>query len=105
MRTWTRLASGRHGRCERFAATQLNSNRQRVGPPPVKLPENQKYGLGVSTPRDMVTILEKLERGELVSADASHQMIAILKRCRDDSGIRRRLGAIPIANKTGALDA
>ena len=24
-----------------------------------KLPENQKYGLGVSTPRDMVTILEK----------------------------------------------
>ncbi len=26
-----------------------------------KLPENQKYGLGVSTPRDMVSILEKLE--------------------------------------------
>ena len=30
-----------------------------------KLPENEKYGLGVSTPRDMVTILEKLEHGEL----------------------------------------
>lgn len=29
-----------------------------------KLPENQKYGLGVSTPRDMVTILERLYRGE-----------------------------------------
>ena len=34
-----------------------------------KLPENQKYGLGMSTPRDMVTILEKLEHGEIVNAD------------------------------------
>src|ERR1700733_299755 len=31
------------------------------------LPENQKYGLGVSTPRDMATILERLERGEIVN--------------------------------------
>src|SRR5471030_576495 len=49
-----------------------------------KLPENQKYGLGVSTPRDM---------------------IAILKRCQDNTGIRRRMGDLPVANKTGALDA
>jgi beta-lactamase class A len=70
-----------------------------------KLPENQKYGLGVSTPRDMVAILEKLERGELVSPDASREMIAVLKRCQDASGIRRRLGDLPVANKTGALDA
>jgi beta-lactamase class A len=69
-----------------------------------KLPENQKYGLGVSTPRDMVTILERLHKGEIVSPDASREMIAIMKRCRDDSGIRRRLAAFPIANKTGALD-
>jgi beta-lactamase class A len=70
-----------------------------------KLPENQKYGLGVSTPRDMVTILEKLDRGQLVNAEASREMIAILRRCRDDYGIRRRLGGILVANKTGALDA
>jgi beta-lactamase class A len=70
-----------------------------------KLPENEKYGLGVSTPRDMVTILEKLERGELVSAEASKEMLAVMKRCRDDLGIRRHLYGIPIANKTGALDA
>src|SRR5215469_13207314 len=30
-----------------------------------RLPENKKYGLGVSTPRDMVTILERIERGQL----------------------------------------
>lgn len=70
-----------------------------------KLPENEKYGLGVSTPREMVTILEKLERGEIVNAEASREIIAIMKRCRDDSGIRRRFGDVPVANKTGALDA
>ena len=70
-----------------------------------KLPENEKYGLGVSTPRDMVTILEKLERGEIVNVEASREIIAIMKRCRDDSGIRRRVGGVPVANKTGALDA
>jgi beta-lactamase class A len=70
-----------------------------------KLPENQKYGLGVSTPRDMVTILERLHKGEIVSPDASREMIAVMKRCQDSSGIRRRLAAVPIVNKTGALDA
>jgi beta-lactamase class A len=70
-----------------------------------KLPENQKYGLGVSTPRDMVTILEKLDKGEIVNPEASREMLAIMKRCQDSSGIRRRLGGIPIANKTGSLDA
>lgn len=70
-----------------------------------KLPENERYGLGVSTPRDMVAILEKLERGEAVSAEASKEMLAVLKRCQDASGVRRRLSGMPIANKTGALDA
>ena len=70
-----------------------------------KMPENEKYGLGVSTPRDMVTILERLERGQLVSPEASREMLGIMKRCRDDSGIRRRLAGVTIANKTGSLDA
>jgi beta-lactamase class A len=70
-----------------------------------KVPENQKYGIGRSTPLDMVSILERLERGEIVSPEASREILAILKRCHDDTGVRRRLGDVPIANKTGALDA
>jgi beta-lactamase class A len=70
-----------------------------------KLPENQKYGLGVSTPRDMVTILEKLDRGEIVSPEASKEILSILKRCQDNTGVRRKLSGVSIANKTGALDA
>jgi hypothetical protein len=53
----------------------------------------------------MVAVLERLERGEAVSADASRHMLAVLKRCRDDSGIRRRMAGTPVANKTGSLDA
>ncbi len=70
-----------------------------------KLPENAKYGLGKSTPKDMVTILEKLDRGEIVSPEASKEMLAIMRRCQDDTGVRRKLGGYTIANKTGALDA
>jgi beta-lactamase class A/enterochelin esterase-like enzyme len=70
-----------------------------------KQPENEKYGLGVSTPRDMVMILKKLDRGEIVSPEASKEILAILKRCQDGNGVRRRLSGMAIANKTGALDA
>jgi len=67
-----------------------------------KLPENQKYGLGMSTPKDMVAILERLEKGDL---DGSKDMLAILKRQQDNTGMRRHMMDLPIANKTGALDA
>jgi beta-lactamase class A len=70
-----------------------------------KLPENQKYGLGVSTPRDMVTILERLDRGEIVGPEASREMLTILKRNQDNTGITRHLMDLPVAHKTGALDA
>lgn len=70
-----------------------------------KLPQNQKYGLGVSTPLDMVTLLEKLNRGEIVNPDASKEMLAVMKRCQDSTGMRRKLPDFTIANKTGALDA
>jgi beta-lactamase class A len=70
-----------------------------------KLEENKKYGLGKSSPHDMVTILEKLERGEIVSADASKEILTVMKRCQDNTGVRRHMGSLKVANKTGALDA
>ncbi|HLH15828.1 MAG TPA: serine hydrolase [Bryobacteraceae bacterium] len=68
-----------------------------------QLPENKKYGIGRSTPRDMVTILERLDRGEIVSPQASKEILAIMKRCQDTQGFRRHFENV--ANKTGALDA
>ena len=64
----------------------------------------KKYGLGVSTPREMVMLLEKLERGEVVSPAACREMIAILKREQDGKNIGRALKGVEMATKSGALD-
>lgn len=66
--------------------------------------QNKKWGIGRSSPREMVTILEKLHRGELVNKAASEDMLAILKRQRDHNGIGRDLKDADIASKSGALD-
>ena len=70
-----------------------------------RLPENQKFGIGSSTPKEMVLLLEKIDKGEVVSAEASKEMIAVLKRQQDQDGIRRKFQEVPVADKTGSLDA
>ncbi len=68
-------------------------------------PENKKWGIGRSSPSEMVFLLEKIYRGELVNKSASDEMLTILKRQRDHDGIGRDMKDLTIANKTGALDA
>jgi beta-lactamase class A len=68
-------------------------------------PENKKWGIGRSSPQEMVLLLEKLYRGELVSKQASAEMIDILKKQRDHGGIARDIKDAVVANKSGALDA
>jgi beta-lactamase class A len=67
-------------------------------------PANQKWGTGRSSPQEMVLLLEKLYRGQLVSKQASAEMLDILKKQRDHNGIGRDLKDTVIANKSGALD-
>ena len=68
-------------------------------------PQNKVFGLGRSSPRDMVRLVEMMETGKLVSKEASAQMIAILKRQQYKDGIGRGLpDTIPSASKSGALD-
>jgi beta-lactamase class A len=68
-------------------------------------PENKKWGLGRSSPREMVGLLDKLYRGDLVSKSASAEMLAILKKQRDHAGLARDIKDVTAANKSGALDA
>jgi len=69
-----------------------------------KDPENKKFGLGVTTPREMVQILEKLERGEIISKEISQQMIDLMKNEQARYAIGRDLWELPMASKYGALD-
>jgi len=69
-----------------------------------KDPENKKYGLGMATSREMVLVMEKLDRGEIVSPAASKEMIDLMKREQGRNAIGRSLWYVPMASKYGALD-
>ena len=63
------------------------------------------FGIGVSSPKDMVKLLEMLENGEVVSREASAEMLAILRRQQFKDGIGRGLrDTIPSASKSGSID-
>ncbi|MGH9967236.1 MAG: serine hydrolase [Pyrinomonadaceae bacterium] len=70
-----------------------------------KKEENKRFGLGRTSPHEMVTILEKLERGEVISAAVSKEMLELMKREQGQNGIWRTQWRVPRATKSGALDA
>ena len=69
-----------------------------------KDPDNKRFGLGFATPHEMVMLMEKLERGEVVSVAASKEMIELMKREQGRFAIGRSLWDVPMASKYGALD-
>lgn len=68
-------------------------------------PENKRWGLGRTSPHEMVMLLQKLHAGQLVDKSSSDAMLAVLKRQHDRDGIARDLKGVTVANKSGALDA
>jgi beta-lactamase class A len=69
-----------------------------------KIAENKKYGLGFATSREMVLLMEKIERGQVVNPEASKAMIELMKREQVRYAIGRSLWEVPMASKYGALD-
>ncbi|HNW58308.1 MAG TPA: class A beta-lactamase-related serine hydrolase [bacterium] len=70
--------------------------------------ESIRYGVGVSTPADMVLLLEKLYHGELADSLSSRRMIGILQEQFYDSAIPRLLPFesahnLVVAHKTGGV--
>lgn len=66
----------------------------------------EKYGLGTTTAKEMVQLLEMIDAGKVVSADACKEMLKTLKACDDKSSIARHLPAgMELAYKTGAVNA
>ena len=66
-------------------------------------PSNKSFGIGVSTPREMVNLLEQLYKGEVVSKTASAEMLDIMKKQQWREGMARRFD-VDVADKPGALD-
>ena len=70
-----------------------------------KEPDNERFGLGATTPHEMVQILEKLNAGDIVSKTASKEMIDLMKREQVRFAIARTIPDVPMASKYGALDS
>ena len=70
-----------------------------------KLADNKRYGLGATTPHEMVDILEKLDKGQIVNETASKEMIDLMKREQARYAIGRTIPETTVATKYGALDA
>jgi beta-lactamase class A len=70
-----------------------------------KEPGNKRFGLGATTPHEMVRIVEKLDAGQIVNKAASKEMIDLMKREQARYAIGRTAWDLPMASKYGALDS
>ena len=70
-----------------------------------KFPErSERFGLGSTTAAEMLELLERLQRGELVSAAATQEIKTHLLACDDRTKLAARLpNAVKLAHKTGAI--
>ena len=96
-----------NARMDALGLTKTRAVRKIGGGSPSKVNDDpvwRLYGLGISTPKEMVTLLERLERGEIVSPEASKEIVETLKREQYGEGIGRTLYDVPVASKLGALD-
>ena len=67
-------------------------------------PENTKDGLGFATPHEMVLVMERLERGEIINPATSKEMLDLMKEEQARFAIGRSQWDLPMASKYGALD-
>jgi beta-lactamase class A len=68
-------------------------------------PERSKrFGLGSTTAREMVALLEKLQTGDIVTPAARQAMLAHLRHCDDKDKFTRLLPTgVVVAHKTGSV--
>jgi beta-lactamase class A len=67
--------------------------------------DNKRFGLGATTSHEMVQIMERLDKGEIVSKEASKEMLDLMKREQARFSIGRTTPDVSLASKYGALDA
>ena len=64
---------------------------------------SKKYGLGSTTAREMVSLLDQLMTMPRVKPAAKQTILGIMKRCDDRDKFRRLLPDVEMAHKTGSV--
>ncbi|MBN9520097.1 serine hydrolase [bacterium] len=86
--------------------TRINAQVFRGSTTSVDPDRTKKYGLGSTTAREMVKLLEMLQQDKLISPEACREMIAHLVACTDNEMFKRYLPpTVRLAHKTGAVNA
>ncbi len=82
-----------------FKSTKVNSRT------PGREAKREQYGWGQTTPREMVMLIEKIYKGEMLSQSASGKMLRMLGRNYwDEQAISHIPPYIFVASKNGAVD-
>jgi beta-lactamase class A len=87
-----------------YPNTRINAKSFRSDTTSIAPDRSKRFGLGSTTAREMVEILEKLEAGKLVTPEACKEMLEHLKKCNDADKFTRLLPAkTVVAHKTGSV--
>lgn len=103
---WLQSLAGTGTRINELMA-QLGLEHTRVNSRTPGRKENQQvYGWGQTTPREMVTLMEMIYRGQVIDKAASDQMLRIMGRnFWDEEAISIHPPTVFIASKNGAVNA
>ena len=71
----------------------------------VAMDSSVKYGLGVSTPNEMLHLFELLAQGRAVSPSADSTMLDLLSHNADSELMQRTVEALRVPHKTSATDS
>ena len=84
--------------------TRINAKVYKASTTSIDAERTKKYGLGSTTARETLKLLELLHKGELVSAEASKAMLEHLKKGDDKEKFPRFLPkGVTVAHKTGSI--
>jgi D-alanyl-D-alanine carboxypeptidase (penicillin-binding protein 5/6)/beta-lactamase class A len=87
-----------------FPNTKIHAKVFRASTTSIDKERSQRFGLGSTTAREMVGLLERLQCGEIVSPAARQCMLGHLKKCEDREKFPRFLPAgVVLAHKTGSV--
>jgi beta-lactamase class A len=87
-----------------FSETRINSKVYKRKESSVDLARSEKFGLGSTTAREAIRLLELIHNGTVVSESACKEMIGHLKKCDDKDKFTRFLpDGVAVAHKTGSV--
>jgi beta-lactamase class A len=87
-----------------FPNSRINAKVFRGDKTSVDPARTKKFGLGSTTAREAVRLLEKLHQGKAGDKQATTEMLEHLKKCEDKDKLKRFLPAgVVVANKSGTV--